>query len=136
MFGRFEHSLDVKGRVILPVKLRSHFPEKGFITAYLEGCLALWTPEEFNKKSLLMKEQENKSPQERMLARLFAADAYELELDRQGRIAIPARLRKYAKLEGDALIHGAFDRVEIWNPTIWENLAAPAERLFIEGGIA
>jgi MraZ protein len=118
-FGRYEHALDLKGRVILPAKLRTHFTQPGFLTRHLEGCLALWTNEEFDKEiSLRLIEAEN-DPIARNRVRDWAAAVFEAEIDRQGRIAIPPSLRGYAGLEQEVLVIGMINRVELWSPASW-----------------
>lgn len=130
--GRYEHSLDTKGRVILPAKFRADFERGGFLTENREGCLALWTPGEFTRQMQAMQEQASVGRTERNRARLWAASSHEVEIDRQGRMAIPALLREFASLEGDVLVCGAIDRVELWNPAVWRERVAPAERWFLE----
>ncbi len=116
-FGRFEHSLDTKGRVILPVKFRPHFEHGGYLTSYKDRCLALWTPEEFEKQMLEMRDQQATSDTHRQLARLWAQGSQEVEVDRKtGRMALPGYLRQFARLEGEVLVNGAIDRIELWNP--------------------
>ena len=134
-FGRYEHSLDAKGRVILPAKLRPPFEHGGFLSQYHEGCLALWTPEEFEKQ-MLVRQEAATTPQERNLARVWASGTHEVEVDRQGRVAIPSFLREFAGLAGDVLIHGAIDRVELWHPGAWEERVKPVERELVEAGAA
>jgi MraZ protein len=130
--GRYEHSLDSKGRVILPAKFRADFERGGYLTEHQERCLALWTLGEFERQLRAMQEQAAEGRTERNRARLWAANSYEVEIDRQGRMAIPARLREFAALDGDVLVHGAIDRVELWNPAVWEERVAPEERWFLE----
>jgi MraZ protein len=120
-FGRYEHALDLKGRVILPAKLRIHFSQPGFLTRHLEGCLALWTNEEFDKEiNLRLVEAEN-DPVARNRVRDWAAAVFEAEIDRQGRIAIPPSLRGYAGLEQEVLVIGMINRIELWSPASWAN---------------
>ncbi|HEY5274693.1 MAG TPA: division/cell wall cluster transcriptional repressor MraZ [Acidimicrobiales bacterium] len=120
-FGRYEHALDLKGRVILPAKLRTHFAQPGFLTPHLEGCLALWTNEEFDKEiNLRLVEAEN-DPVARNRVRDWSAAVFEAEIDRQGRIAIPPSLRGYAGLEQEVLVIGMINRVELWSPASWAN---------------
>jgi MraZ protein len=130
--GRYEHSLDTKGRVILPAKFRADFERGGFLTENREGCLALWTPGEFDRQMQAMQEQASAGRTERNRARTWAASSHEVEIDRQGRMAIPAHLREFASLDGDVLVCGAIDRVELWNPAVWRERVAPAERWFLE----
>ncbi len=130
--GRYEHSLDSKGRVILPAKFRTDFERGGYLTEHREGCLALWTPGEFQRQMLAMQEQATGGRTQRNRARLWAASSHEVEVDRQGRMAIPAHLREFASLEGEVLVHGAIDRVELWNPSGWRDRVAPEERWFLE----
>ena len=117
--GRYEHSLDIKGRVILPAKFRAHFEKGGYLAQHPEGCLALWTPGEFDRQMAVMQEKAESGRANRNRARLWASSSHEVEIDRQGRMAIPAHLRGFAGLENDVLVHGAIDRVELWNPTAW-----------------
>ncbi len=99
-FGRYEHSLDDKGRVILPSKFRGPFEHGGYLTAYQDGCLSLWTPDEFEVQMEAMQERAREGRSDRNLVRLWASTSHELEIDRQGRMAIPARLREYAGPRG------------------------------------
>ena len=130
--GRYEHSLDTKGRVILPAKFRADFERGGYLTENHEGCLALWTLEEFERQMQAVQEQASAGRTERNRARTWAASSHEVEIDRQGRMAIPALLRDFASLDGDVLVCGAIDRVELWNPSVWRERVAPAERWFLE----
>jgi MraZ protein len=130
--GRYEHSLDSKGRVILPAKFRADFERGGYLSEHREGCLALWTPGEFQRQLQAMQEHAAEGRTERNRARLWAASSHEVEIDRQGRMAIPAHLREFASLEGDVLVHGAIDRIELWNPTVWEERVVPEERWFLD----
>ena len=96
-FGRHEHSLDDKGRVILPAKFRTHFEHGGYLAPEQDGCLSLWTPDQFEVQMDAMMERSTTSRSDRNLVRLWASTSHELEIDRQGRMAIPARLREYAR---------------------------------------
>lgn len=126
-FGRHEHSLDVKGRLILPSKFRPAFEHGGFLSKFNERCLALWTPEDFEKQMTLM-EANQQSPAQRNLARLWASGSQEIEMDKQGRLAVPVHLREYARLSTEVLVHGAIDRVELWDPQQWADKVAPSEQ--------
>lgn len=130
--GRYEHSLDTKGRVILPAKFRAEFERGGFLTANRERCLALWTFEEFDRQMAAMQDRAAAGKAQRNRARLWASSSQEVEIDRQGRMAIPAHLRQFASLENDVLVHGAIDRIELWNPQNWEEQVVPEERWFLE----
>lgn len=133
-FGRYEHSLDEKGRLILPAKFRPHFEHGGFISQYLDGCLALWTAEEFDKQMQQMESNQGMSRNDRNLARLWASGTQEVEVDkRSGRMAIPQYLRTSAGLERDVLVNGAINRVELWNPAVWEDRIRPSEVALTEG---
>lgn len=127
-FGRYEHSLDAKGRVVLPAKLRVHFAQAGFLTPHLEGCLALWTAEEFEKEVEVRLAQAEGDAVSRNAVRDWSSAVFEAEIDRQGRMPIPGHLRDYASLDQDVLIVGMINRVELWSPRSWsgrETSAAP-----------
>lgn len=119
-FGRYEHSLDNKGRVILPAKLRVHFSQPGFLTPHLEGCLALWTNDEFEKEIEVRLAQAEGDPVARNQVREWSAAVFEAEIDRQGRMPVPAHLRAYAGLEQEVLVVGMINRVELWAPRAWQ----------------
>ena len=125
--GRYEHSLDTKGRVILPAKFRGQFERGGYLTQNSEGCLALWTPGEFERQMEAMQEKSDAGRADRNRARIWASNSAEVEIDRQGRMPIPAHLRTFAQLEAEVLVHGAIDRVELWNPAAWAERVLPEE---------
>ena len=126
--GRYEHSLDIKGRVILPARFRPEFERGGYLAQQSEGCLALWTPGAFARQmGAIQARAESGRATHRNRARLWASNSHEVEIDRQGRMAIPAHLRAFAELEGDVLVLGVIDRVELWNPPRWEQFVLPEE---------
>jgi MraZ protein len=124
--GTFEHSLDDKGRVVLPSTFRSHLADRGFISQ-LDSCLGLWTDEGFADvaERLTEKIRDGQAPQEAM--RAFAANAHEVRPDSQGRITIPQRLREFAHLERDVVVIGAIGRIEIWDAPRWQEVSATAD---------
>jgi MraZ protein len=131
--GRAEHSLDGKGRVILPARYRRHFVDGGFLSQHEEGCLALWTREKFSEEMEKMASRASSGRRGRAVARVWAAGSHEVEIDRQGRMAIPSHLREFAALESDVLVTGAIDHVELWNPDRYEQDVVPAEAALREG---
>ena len=126
-FGRYEHSLDLKGRIILPARFRADFGPQAFITQYLERCLALWPTDEFEKQMAEQERQQELGQTERNLARFWAAGTSEVDIDRQGRLIIPGHLRDFARLDGAVLVLGALNRVELWDPAAWDRKVRPAE---------
>lgn len=126
-FGRFEHSLDIKGRIILPARFRPNFGPQAYVSKHQERCLALWTSDQFEKQMEEQERLQDLGRLERNLARLWAAGSAEVDIDRQGRLAIPLYLREFARLESAVLINGALNRVELWNPDEWEHKVRPAE---------
>lgn len=132
-FGRYEHTLDDKGRVTLPSKFRTHFEKGGCLSLERDGCLSLWTPEQFALQMDAMQERAASSRSERNMARLWSSTSHELDLDKQGRMVIPARLRDYAGLVSEVLILGAIDRVELWNRQAWDETVLPEEARLTQG---
>ena len=131
-FGRYEHSLDAKGRIILPARFRALFATEVYLSQHHERCLALWTPEEFEKKLAQMEAAQDRSPRDRNVARVWSTGSALVELDRQGRVAIPAYLREFAGLESAVLIAGTLNRIELWNPAEWEVRVRPSEAALID----
>jgi MraZ protein len=122
-FGSYEHSLDAKGRLILPAKLRGPFVAGGFLSPHLEGCLGLWPAEAFEKEIEKRLAQAAGDAVERNEVREWAAAVFEADIDRQGRMVVPAHLRAYAGLEDEVLVIGMIDRVELWSPSAWASKA-------------
>ena len=117
--GEYQHALDAKGRVILPAKFRDQLEAGGFVTSEIDGCLAIWTAQEFEVKAAEMKERARAGTAGRDQARAFFGGAVEAVPDRQGRIAIPTGLRTFAALERDVVVAGMFDHLEIWDAETW-----------------
>jgi len=117
--GEHSHSLDAKGRVILPARFRDDL-EGAFVTSEIDGCLALWPPDRFESRSQEMTAKWRGSRKDRDVARAFFAGAQEASPDKQGRVALPAPLRAFARLEREVSITGAFDHVEIWDASLWQ----------------
>jgi MraZ protein len=132
-WGTHEHSLDAKGRVILPSRFRDPFRGSAFLTKLVDGCLALWTPAEFDRRTADMLETARRGQSERNVARVWAAGAFEVAPDGQGRIAVPAQLRDFARLDNDVVINGAINHVELWNPDKWQEVDAEGSQYLLSG---
>ncbi len=132
-FGRYEHTLDAKGRVILPARFRAPFEHGGYLSQNHDGCLALWTPDQFERQMQDKEERESQRRVERNQARQWASTSHEVEIDRQGRMPIPARLREFAGLRENVLVTGAINRVELWDPVRFEDKVGPEEQRLSEG---
>ncbi|MGB9111166.1 MAG: division/cell wall cluster transcriptional repressor MraZ [Acidimicrobiales bacterium] len=129
-FGRYDHSLDAKGRLILPSRLRTRLGTRFFLTAHLEECLALWPPETFEAE-VESRESRAVDTWTRNATREWFAKVAEVEHDTQGRVVIPVELRDYAALERDVIVIGVHDHVELWSPGRWA-----AKALAPTGGVA
>ena len=128
LIGEYEHSLDAKGRLIMPAKLRTDMGEKFIITKGLDGCLFVFSQIEWSNFESKLKELPLTNKNARDFVRFFLSGATECEIDKQGRFLIPSNLRQAAKLEKDAVIVGVGTRLEIWDKEIWqkcdENISA------------
>ena len=130
LIGEYEHSLDTKGRLILPAKIREDLGEKFIVTKGLDGCLFGFSKNEWNNFEEKLKTLPLTNKDARDFVRFFLSGAIECEIDKQGRFLIASNLRKYAELEKEAVIIGVGTRIEIWNKDKWkaynseENLSA------------
>lgn len=124
--GTYEHSLDDKGRVVLPSMFRSALAEGG-VLAKLDDCVGLWTPEEFEKVASLLQEKVREGQVSQDALRVFAADAALVRPDSQGRISVPARLREHSGLDRELVINGRLDRIEIWSTERWSAITTNAD---------
>lgn len=132
--GQFEHALDQKGRVILPVKFREPFESGAFLAASLDGCVALYETEEFERVMNDVMEAAKRGNRERQAARAFAANATQASIDRQGRMLIPGHLRTFASLERDVVITGNVNKVEIWDAGRWQEVDREGGLSLVTGG--
>jgi MraZ protein len=132
--GQFQHTLDAKGRLILPAKFRTEFERDGHLSPNTEGCVALWTPAEFARQ---MEERLQQSraggSSERQQVRYWSANSSDVDFDKQGRFALPSAIRDYGQLTGDVLVVGAIDHVELWNPSTYAEKVNAAEEIFKQG---
>ena len=120
--GRYDRSLDAKGRVIVPTRLRPHFGDPdGYMAPHQDGCIAFWTDEEFSAEARRQHARESDGPDARNEVREWFSHVTRIELDSQGRVAIPQDLRSHAALDSEVLFVGVFDRVELWSRSRWES---------------
>lgn len=120
LIGEYEHSLDAKGRLIMPAKLREDMGEKFILTTGLDGCLFGFSMSEWEKFEDKLKALPITNKNARNFVRFFLSGATECELDKQGRFLIAGKLRDVAKLDKDVTIIGAGTRIEIWDKAKWE----------------
>lgn len=121
LIGEYEHSLDVKGRLIMPAKLREDIGEKFIITKGLDGCLFGFSQNEWANFEEKLKTLPLTNKKARDFVRFFLSGAIECEIDKQGRFLIASNLRQYGSIEKEAVIIGVGTRIEIWNREQWKN---------------
>jgi len=118
--GEYHHSIDDKGRLIIPAKIRNELGEKFIITRGLDNCLFIYPLNEWNNIITNYKQLPN-IKDARNFMRFFLSGATECEFDKQGRLKIPSPLIDFAHLEKDCVIIGVNDRLEIWSNLNWES---------------
>lgn len=112
--GQYEHSIDAKGRIIIPARFRENLGESFVVTRGLDGCLFLYPDAEWQK--FVEKLQSLPSNQNtRRMQRQFLSKAMEVAIDKQGRILIPSLLREIASLEKEVVFVGMMNRIEVWD---------------------
>ena len=126
--GQYAHTLDGKGRLILPARFRWLLTQ-AYVSCQTEGCLALWAPSAFEARAAEMTAfmRNDATSRERNMARVFFAGAQEANPDSQGRIAIPPNLRDFAGLTKTVMVNGAGDHVEIWDADMWARIQGQGE---------
>ena len=125
--GEFQHSLDAKGRIILPSRFRARLESGLVMTRGLDGCLWIMTQEGWNRLAERLSATSIADPRARNFARFVFSGANDDRPDRQGRISVPEPLRRHAGLEREVVVMGAGERIEIWAPDRWEQKRADAE---------
>ncbi len=118
--GEYNHTIDAKGRLIIPAKFREQLGESFVVTQGLDGCLFVYANEEWKLFEEKLKALPLTNTSARRFTRYFLAGAVQCEVDRQGRILLPQKLRSAAGLEKDVTLAGVGSRIEIWDRKRWE----------------
>lgn len=126
--GEYQHNIDEKGRLAVPVKFRVELQKGAVVTRGLDNCLFLYPQKDWealaNKLAKLPISQANT----RAFARLMLAGAMDCDIDKQGRIMLPDYLRKYAGVRKKVVVAGLYNRLEIWDEEAWEKYKASTEK--------
>ena len=126
--GECRHTVDEKGRLILPAKFREQLAQGVVITRGLDGCLFVFTYEDWKQfTSILSEKLPFTQKSARAFSRFFFAGAVDIIPDRQGRVLVPSFLRQYANLDTEVMIIGANTRLELWDPERWQQTLLDVE---------
>lgn len=120
LLGEYEHSIDTKGRIAMPAKLREGLGVSFIITKGLDGCLFVYSLDEWQRVEQKLASLPMSRKTARDFTRFLFGGACEAECDKQGRVLLPANLRRYAALEREAVIVGVGSRAEIWDAAKWQ----------------
>ena len=117
--GEYNHTVDTKGRLIIPSRFRDELGDEFVVTKGLDGCLFVFPNNEWQAFEEKLKALPLTNKSARQFARFFEAGATPCELDKQGRILLPGTLREFAGLEKDVVLTGMLNRIEIWSKSKW-----------------
>ena len=118
--GEYNHTIDAKGRLIVPAKFREELGEAFVMTNGNDGCLNIYTNEAWETILGELQLRPN-NRDKREIVRKFVAQANMVELDKQGRILVPSALREHAGLEKDVVLAGVIDKIEVWDKDRWDS---------------
>jgi MraZ protein len=121
--GEYRHTVDDKGRLAVPAKFRSQLEDGAVISRWLDACLAIHTRAGWEALAARVAGLPITDPNSRLFTRYVFSGAVEAELDKQGRVVVPAYLREWAGLAEDAVVVGSRDHAEIWEPSRWTDYA-------------
>ncbi len=119
--GEYSHSIDAKGRLIIPSKFREALGDQFVVTKGFDGCLFVFDNEGWENFETKLQSLPMDKPEARTLSRFFIAGAIDAEVDKQGRILIPSNLISYAAIGKEAVIAGVGNRAEIWSSERWND---------------
>jgi MraZ protein len=125
--GQFDHTIDAKGRMALPAKFRGQLEEGAVVSKGMGTCLSVYTMQRWEEKSAELVEGKT-SEELRDFERRIYPSASEVELDGQGRLVIPARLRTFAQLDSEVTVAGVRDHIEIWDRVTWQAYQAKLDQ--------
>ena len=118
--GEYNHTIDAKGRLIVPAKFREILGDNFIVTKGLDGCLFVYPNDEWTRFEEKLKSLPLTNKNARQFTRFFLAGAAACEVDKQGRILLPQVLREFASLEKDVVLVGVASRIEIWGRERWD----------------
>ena len=118
--GEYNHTVDEKGRLAMPVKFRADFKLGAVVTKGLDNCLFIFTKKSWNELAEKLSKLPISQSKSRAFARMMLAGAMDVKIDKQGRIVLPEYLREYAKVNKKSVIAGVYNRLEIWNEEEWK----------------
>jgi len=130
--GEFQHTVDKKGRLIMPARFREGLSQGFIVTKGLDHCLFVYPREEWFSIEKKLKTLPFTQKEARAFVRFFFSGAVECELDKQGRVLLPNNLREYAEIQKDVVVIGVSSRVEIWSKENWEKYSSEAELSYEE----
>lgn len=125
--GEYTNKIDEKGRLAIAPKFRADLAGGAVVTKGLDGCLFIYTKDEWAKLAERLKTLSVTGANARAISRHFFAGAVEIEPDKQGRINLPSYLRSFAELNGTVVVAGLFDRLEIWDEAAWKTYQTKTE---------
>jgi MraZ protein len=117
--GRYDHTIDEKGRLTIPARYREMIAEGAFVTHGFDRNLMVLTPEAFDQVYAYVNQVSRTNPDARQLKRLIFSSAERIDVDKAGRILLPQYQREFARLDGQAMLVGVGDYFEIWSPAEW-----------------
>ena len=126
--GEFHHTLDEKGRVAVPKKFREALKNGAVVTSGLDGCLYLYSGEQWQKEAEKYAALPGSQGNVRAHMRFTLAGAMDVEPDKQGRIMLPEYLRAFACLKKNVVVAGLYNRLEVWDEELWEAYRQKAEQ--------
>ena len=118
--GEYNHTIDAKGRLIVPAKFREILGDNFIVTKGLDGCLFVYPNDEWTRFEEKLKSLPLTNKNARQFTRFFLAGAAACEVDKQGRILLPQVVREFASLEKDVVLVGVASRIEIWSRERWD----------------
>lgn len=128
--GAYSHTLDAKGRVVMPSKFRNGLEAGCVVTKGQERCLYVFSMDRWEKEAERVQTLPRTDRRARNYSRSFFASATDQQLDGQGRVQLPESLRRYAGLEKDLSVVGVADHIEIWAAEVWEEVGAEADEYY------
>lgn len=121
--GEYNHTIDAKGRLIIPSKFREVLGDEFVITKGLDGCLFVYDNKEWTAFEEKLKSLPLTNKDARKFVRFFLAGAANVEVDKQGRILVPSVLREFGEINKDVVLVGVASRIEIWSKERWDGTA-------------